>query len=217
MTAIPEQEVLRYLRAPDEPDANLRAQIREVCALFEARVTPRHICRVYPLTVSDTALSFAGESFAPGSFYDHLRHCSAVMLFGATLGVEADRLTHAESVRSMLRGSIAHAAGAAMIEQYCDDTQAALAASYQNGGQFLSARFSPGYGDLPLSFQQTFFQLLPLEKQLGLRLNEHCMMTPSKSITAIIGISSQQGVDFRRCTGQCRQCMNYACSFRKEG
>lgn len=217
MTTIPEQEVLRYLRAQQPADESLWAQIREICSIFEKHVSPKHLYREVSLSVTEASLSFEGFTFEKGSFYEHLRHCSSVLLFAATLGIDADRITRAESTRSMLRGSIAHAAGAAMIEQYCDDLQQELAVSYEKEGEFLCSRYSPGYGDLPLSFQKSLFQLLPLEKYLGLSLNEHCMMIPSKSITAIIGISSEQTADFRQCSGNCLCCKNYACSYRKDG
>ena len=52
----------------------------------------------------------------------------------------------------------------------------------------LKMRFSPGYGDFSLNHQRDFFRLLNLEKNLGMSLNSALLMSPSKSITAVIGV-----------------------------
>ena len=213
MTTIPEKEVLRYLRASESPDEAVLAQIREISTAFEKRVVPKCVYRETDLSVTDSTVSFDGYSFEGGDFYKHLHRCSSILLFAATLGVEADRIVRTESARSMLRGSIAHAVGAAMIEQYCDDMQDELGKIYEDKGLYLRPRYSPGYGNLPLSFQKDFFRLLQPDKHLGISLSEHFTMTPSKSVTAIIGISNQKGKSFRKCL----RCGNKECPFRREG
>lgn len=213
MTKIPEREVLRYLRAGAQPEAALLEEVRAVCALLEKNVTPRCIHREVALNMGEHVFSFEGCSFGAGAFFEHLKSCSAALLFAATLGPEADRITRAEGARSALRGAIAHAAGAAMIEQYCDDMQEKLAAEYEKQGLYLRPRYSPGYGDLPLSFQKDFFRLLPAEKHLGIELDAQFMMRPSKSVTAIIGLSDKAGKSYHKC----ETCQNKNCPFRKEG
>ena len=52
-------------------------------------------------------------------------------------------------------------------------------------------RFSPGYGDLPIEVQKDFLPLLDAERRLGITLSESCLMAPSKSVTAIIGVASK--------------------------
>ena len=55
-------------------------------------------------------------------------------------------------------------------------------------GVFLKPRFSPGYGDLPLSMQTDIFRVLDCPRKVGLTLNNSLLMSPSKSVTAIMGI-----------------------------
>jgi hypothetical protein len=58
----------------------------------------------------------------------------------------------------------------------------------QKEGRLLTRRrYSPGFGDLPLSNQAVIFRLLGLE-QLNLSLNESMMLAPEKSVLAIAGI-----------------------------
>ena len=52
----------------------------------------------------------------------------------------------------------------------------------------LVPRFSCGYGELTLALQADIFKALPCEKTLGITLNSSFLMTPTKSVTAIIGI-----------------------------
>ena len=48
-------------------------------------------------------------------------------------------------------------------------------------------RYSPGYGDMPLSLQKFFFDSLQLE-ELDMSFNENFYMLPEKSVTAFAGI-----------------------------
>ena len=48
-------------------------------------------------------------------------------------------------------------------------------------------RFSPGYGDMPLTLQKFFFDRLKLE-ELGMSLGTNMFMTPEKSVTAFAGV-----------------------------
>ena len=58
-------------------------------------------------------------------------------------------------------------------------------------GETLRPRYSPGYGDLPLAFQQDLFRALDCERRLGLTLTDSLLMVPSKSVTAIIGMKEK--------------------------
>jgi len=57
----------------------------------------------------------------------------------------------------------------------------------REGRQLTGHRYSPGFGDLPLSNQAVIFRLLGLER-LDLRLTESMMLVPEKSVLAIAGI-----------------------------
>ena len=57
----------------------------------------------------------------------------------------------------------------------------------REGRRLTRHRFSPGFGDLPLSNQAAIFRLLDLER-LQLSLNESMMLAPEKSVLAVAGI-----------------------------
>ncbi len=212
MTAIPEAEALRYLGAPPDAPEVLKSQVREVCAMMERQITPRSLWRAFSCTVEGASVSFGGVVWESADLARHLKGCASLLLFAATLGQESERMARREQLRSMTRGAAVHAAGAAMIEQFCDECQEKLAAEYEPQGLYLRPRYSPGYGDLSLGCQRDVFRLLELPRHLGLRLNDDCMMTPGKSVTAVIGISMEQRKSFRRCL----TCGRTSCPFRKE-
>ncbi len=55
-------------------------------------------------------------------------------------------------------------------------------------------RFSPGYGDLNLKYQQLFFDLLKLREQ-GMILTDRFFMIPEKSVTAFAGILKNEDLE----------------------
>ncbi len=52
-------------------------------------------------------------------------------------------------------------------------------------------RFSPGYGDFEITQQEDFYRLLEAQN-LGIKLNEACLLIPEKSVFAIAGICGEQ-------------------------
>ena len=102
-------------------------------------------------------------------------------LFAATLGHDVDRLIRKYAALSAADLLIVQAIAATAIEQYIDDETASW-------GEKLLPRYSPGYGDLPLSVQPAFLAALDAQKTLGITLTETFLMIPSKSVTAVIGV-----------------------------
>ena len=64
-------------------------------------------------------------------------------------------------------------------------------------------RFSPGYGDFPLEVQRDFERILEMPKTIGVTLSDSLLMTPTKSITAVIGLSE---IDTNCEKSGCEQC-----------
>ncbi|MBO5883258.1 MAG: Vitamin B12 dependent methionine synthase activation subunit [Clostridia bacterium] len=108
-----------------------------------------------------------------------------VILFGATVGVEIDRLIAKYSKSSQTRAVMLAGLGAERIEALCDSFCADMEKELNVK---LKPRFSPGYGDLDISMQREIFRVLDCPKRIGLCLTESMLMTPSKSVTAFVGI-----------------------------
>ena len=179
------EEALRYLGAGNADD-DLRRAMADTAKELEARITPRWTWRVFPLE-QDTLRVQGTEVALPGNLARRmLADCRQVSLMACTLGAEFDRLMRAAQARDMARAVMLDACGSALVEAGCDAAEKEIAGRMP--GLYLTDRFSPGYGDLPLSFQQELFRLLNCQKLLGISLNDSLLMTPKKSVTAIVGI-----------------------------
>lgn len=121
----------------------------------------------------------------------NLSGCGSIVLFAATVGIELDRLIARYKTLSESKALIFQAIGAERIESLCDAFN--LEIVKQKSAEALSTRprFSPGYGDLPLKVQEDIFRVLDCPRKIGLSLNKSLLMSPSKSVTAIIGISQK--------------------------
>ena len=201
------REIVRYLGGKWEAaDEQMLALIEDVLAEMFSRVTPKHVFHTYPLSVqearedADNAQSTGVHKeekplvdmtcmqVRSGDLAKNLSGCTEVLLFAATLGEGADFLVRRYEKTNMSRAAVCQAAGAAMIEAYCDEINDAWRESYAAKGKRLRPRFSCGYGDFPLSYQKQFADVLQMEKRLGIRLTEGLLMVPTKSVTAVIGI-----------------------------
>lgn len=114
-----------------------------------------------------------------------LEGCDSAIVFAATVGMGIDRLISKYSVISPARALIFQAIGAERIESLCDAFCEEMAKDKK-----ITPRFSPGYGDFPLEVQRDIFSVLDCPRKIGLTLNESLIMSPSKSVTAIIGVKN---------------------------
>lgn len=73
-----------------------------------------------------------------------------------------------------------------LTDELANHIQKMLSREASLKGFTLTRRFSPGYGDLPLSFQKNLLDFLGADK-IGLTLNESFLLIPEKSVTAVIG------------------------------
>ena len=109
--------------------------------------------------------------------------------------------------------------GAERIECLCDIFCKEIREDVEQLHRTVTPRYSPGYGDMPLEKQKDIFALLDCNRQIGISLNESLLMTPSKSVTAIFGISdkgdnvsnNKLAPDGKKCAG----CNKKDCGFRK--
>lgn len=112
-----------------------------------------------------------------------LGRCKQAYILGATIGIGADRLISRLGITSPAESFITDALASAAAESLCD-----YADNLLRGEGEKPFRYAPGYGDLPLSYQPEILKALNADYTLGITLNNSLLMTPMKSITAIMGI-----------------------------
>jgi len=174
------QEILRYALCRHSDEAT--EDLLERCLADALPVLSYRVCWLeVPVSAEGSFCNFGDFSLTSRRLCKHLAGCSRAVIFAATLGVEMDRLIAKSGRLSPAMGLMMHALGTERIEALCD----AFCAELQNA----ASRFSPGYGDLKLSAQRVLFDRLDCARQIGLTLNDSLVMSPSKSVTAIVGLS----------------------------
>ena len=197
---------MRYLRArPDDKEAQLL--LDTVYLKLRNEVQARHVLQKHRVAVDATGVTLeSGTRFNSRDLAAHLKGCEEALLLGATLGSRVDAAIRRLALGSVAEGAAAQAVAAALIESYCDEVQA----RFDTGGLAQRPRFSPGYGDWDLAEQRLIFPVLNCAKLIGLTLTEGCMMAPSKSVTAVIGLSE----DVQCVWNKCMTCGNITCPYR---
>ncbi len=144
-----------------------------------------------------------------------LEGCEQALLFAATIGLGADRLISRYSRLSPTKALLFQAIGAERIEALCDAFCQEMQNQLLSEGLHPRRRFSPGYGDLPLTLQKDLFRLLDCSRKIGLSLNASLLMSPSKSVTALMGLSPTAGDEALCQQNKCSQCGKQNCTYRR--
>ncbi len=121
-----------------------------------------------------------------------LTGCDRVTVFAATVGLAVDRAILRYSTLSPARALAMQAIGAERVEALCDAFCREMAEEVRREDCVIHPRFSPGYGDIPLSLQTDIFAILDCPRTIGVCLNDSLLMSPSKSVTALMGISRRK-------------------------
>lgn len=207
------KEVLRYLGyGKKEAEKPVMEMISSCLEELEAIISPVQISREYPLKLLPDNEIDGGCFFTKSSDLSRsLQGCGSILLFAATLGIGADYLIHKYSRIQMSRAVVLQAAGAALIEEYCNASCKRIAEEYKSRRLYLRPRFSPGYGDFSLSCQPDILNALEAGKRIGIKLTDSFLMMPSKSVSAVIGISNRS----RHCpVNGCETCEKTNCLYR---
>lgn len=208
-------EVLRYMGTPPEQaSAGLRAVVEECSAQMLSVIQPRRAWKLYPLSFRPEGVQLEGGALLPGqSLKEHLTGCDRAVLFCTTLGTRADTLIRQEQCKDMLRALALDCCATAAVEQVCDRIEEEFYKRFP--GCYFPYRFSPGYGDLPLSVQGELLDALDAPRKVGLCATSSHILTPRKSVTAILGIADHPiEMHKRSCVG-CPA--RHGCQYRKSG
>jgi cobalamin-dependent methionine synthase I len=107
------------------------------------------------------------------------------------------------------------ALGSALAEQMADAAEAELRQWAAGQGRYLTGRYSPGYGDWPITVQPLVAAALDTARRAGLCVTDSNLMTPRKSVTALLGVSDHP---VRGHLAGCGHCvLRTRCEYRKRG
>lgn len=172
------------LHKPEEP---ILSMINSSIVQMKNVVKPKACAEFFDLKVENELIQFADLKFTSKDLSKNLKNCSKIVLAAVTVGSQADFLIRKAQIQDSAKSSIMQAVGAAFAEHTIETLNNVISKQAEQNGFKTHPRYSPGYGDVPLSFQKEFFRLLPCAK-IGLTLMETLIMAPEKSVTAFIGI-----------------------------
>lgn len=201
---INEREVFRYAGCRGEADMPLQTLLQSCIAESENQLSYR-IC--YVVTTAQALL----EKWQDTLLCKRLQGAEYAVVFAATIGLGIDRLILKNESVSPTKALLLQALGAERIESLCNVFCEDIQKGCEEKGYTAGARFSAGYGDFSIERQRDIFALLSPQKAIGLTLNDSLLMSPTKSVTAIVPI----GKKLHAHTRACAECAKADCEYRE--
>ena len=217
LESIPIQEVLRYLGAGGKDPGPLLPLAEDCARELLAAAKPRWTWRAFNCALDSEGARLDCGFLLPGrDIAGHLAGCREAVLMAATLSPGVDALLRRSQLSDLSRGLVLESCATAAIEEVCDRGEAIIRQRYP--GRALTSRYSPGYGDLPVTVQGAFLDLLDAPRRLGLCATGSSILTPRKSVTAVIGVREEGAEDPGPHRRSCDSCaIKDRCTYRKQG
>ena len=208
-------EALRYMGIGAEPPADVCEKTVQMISELERKLKPRYRYMLYDLMADGDAFEIVGTAvrLKGQTASALLSECQKVIMLACTLGSEFDMYLKRLEAKDMSQAVICNCCGSAYVEAGCDMATDEILAKLD--GLYITDRFSPGYGDIPLDVQPAICDSLNTKRTLGLYVTDTFLLNPTKSVTAFIGVSQkQQPAKIRGCAF-CN--MKSVCTYRKKG
>ena len=195
-----EKEVLRYAGCKEisEDDASVALMRECVQELIKNRALSYNISyRILPILSIDreaSSIDFELIRLNSNKLIINLDGCENAVFLAATIGSGIDRFIYKYNKINPAKALFMQAIGAERIETMLDAFMGDLpeiTSAFLQKEVMVRPRFSPGFGDLSLSIQPDFLNIVNATKRLGITLNDSLLMAPSKSVTAIVGIKDK--------------------------
>lgn len=177
---IPCKDIMLYSGCRHSTDEKLTALCNECLKELKEKLTLRAVYTEVSINFDGDFVDFGVYKTESKSLKKFLGESKKAYIFAATIGIGADMLISRYSTLSPSKAVILDGCATAAIECFCD---------YLCGEVFkvpCQERFSPGYGDLPLSMQPKILNLLSTHLNIGLTMTDSMLLTPTKSVTAIV-------------------------------
>ncbi len=217
-------EMLRYLGyAGQSIDDALAERIEHTAAELERTLVPRGVRRVFPIDAAARnengmpCIRLAGSTVElnGSDIFRHLKDARLCVVLACTLGMESERRLRALAGQRPLDATLLDAAASAAIEAAVRAMEREATRDAAACGMSANWRFSPGYGDCPLSAQGPIVAALNAGRLIGLTVTDDDLLLPSKSVTAVFGLfdGEPHAANDRPSCSICR--LRGACPFRE--
>ena len=177
------EEALAFLGHRGQELGDLRERLERAACLCEKELVPRGVYR--EMDASEALALLPGRDIAR-----HVEGCARVVLLAVTVGMQSEMLLRRERALSATDGLLVDACASSLVEQAANVLNAHIVEEAAARNLAATSRFSPGYGDLPLSCQPAFLVASGADRALGIHATAAHLLVPTKSITAVIGLRS---------------------------
>jgi Vitamin B12 dependent methionine synthase, activation domain len=139
-----------------------------------------------------------------------VRHLAAALV---TIGDPLERrVGELWDARELPLAAMLDSVGSGAVESLAEYVNDLLCQEGIARGWKVTNRISPGYGAWDVADQAMLFRLCP-GTPIGVQLNEACFMTPTKSISLLVGAGPEARVDHY--FSQCARCWMADCAYRR--
>jgi len=153
-------------------------------------------------------------TLSSGSLAAYLKNSEKICAFVVTIGSNIeDAASRLMSEGEGLQGYLMDRIGSFAVESLAQDLEEKLRDNYLEKKHSVSMRFSPGYCDWSIEEQLKLDKLIDFSA-IGVSLTESCMMSPKKSISAIVGIGPL-GLFPQKRKSPCVICSKKDCDYRR--
>ncbi len=228
---VSKNEILRYLKGGNgQVNQFISEEVNDqIHALIDSQliesfnlISPKSVTRRFNLKRHDGVIELLDQTDqCIGLIYSNdllqfLKGAHEVVLGALTLGSEISKRIEKKMLIKPSEGIVLNACASVIADAYADYLQNELLSELDTESLYISQRFSPGYGDLALTAQESISNLLEMRKRIGVYLTEQYQMLPEKSITFIIGLSHRPfQSEIRTCGTNCQDCKLIKCAYRR--
>ncbi len=215
LNPISKEEAGRYMGIKGVPDDRIAEMLDRCEIIVRESVRPKYVYRRTTVELAENGVFLGGIStmLSGRDIRKHLSGCTEAIVMAVTLSAEADKLIRRTAVTDMAEALAVDCLCSAGVEQACELAEKEIFENIK--AKYRTWRFSAGYGDLPLDIQKELLKFLNAQRRIGLTVTENSLLIPSKSVTAIIGISENPVKRGRKGCDSCR--MKDSCAFSASG
>lgn len=214
--AIDPEEVLRfqgYKAGTDVPGADVRALFDEALVLGRALMEPRAVLRTLRVLRAGDRLTADGVTLTIPRIADRWGAVEAVTAGVCTIGEALERrVSELWDARELPLAMMLDSVGSGAVESLAEYVNDELCREGVARGMRVTNRVSPGYGGWDVAEQRLLWRLCPGDA-VDVAMNDACFMSPTKTITILVGAGLHARVDDY--FSQCGRCWMRDCAYRR--
>lgn len=190
VTSLNRAETLRYLQCDNSISEDFSKLIDDCETQILKAIQPRYLYQIFNITHLEDCVSVEGTNLRlyGNDIREHLKGCEKAILMCATISANVDRVIRMAEISDMAKALVLDVLSSVAIENVCNQVDSIVEEEYPQ--YYQTWRFSAGYGDFPIDVQRDFLNALNAPKKIGLCVTDTNIMTPRKSVTAVMGLST---------------------------